>query len=59
MILEPGNLLCMARLTFRVKCYNQFREIRSPGMLSTFRKVDIFYGIKFYGMKSPVHKNYT
>ena len=36
MILEPGNLLGMARLNFRVKCNNQFWGIRSPEMLSTF-----------------------
>ena len=36
MILEPGNLLGMARLNFRWKCNNQFWGIRSPEMLSAF-----------------------
>ena len=34
MMLEPGNLLSMARLNFRVKCNNQLRCIRSFGVLS-------------------------
>ena len=36
MSLEPGNLLGMARLNFRVKCNNQLRWIRSFGVLSAF-----------------------
>ena len=36
MSLEPGNLLGMARLNFRVKCNNQLRLIRSFGVLSAF-----------------------
>ena len=36
LILEPGNLLGMARLNFRWKCNNQFWGIRSPEMLSAF-----------------------
>ena len=36
MSLEPGNLLGMARLNFRVKCNNQLRGIRSFGVLSAF-----------------------
>lgn len=50
MILEPGNLLDMARLTFRVKCNNQFWGIRSPGMLSAF----IYEGGHFL-WNAPVH----
>ena len=54
MILEPGNLLDMARLTFRVKCNNQFWGFRSPGMLSAFvMKAGIFYGMRLFIM------NYT
>ena len=34
MILKSGNLLCMARLNFRVKCNNQLRDIRSLEALS-------------------------
>ena len=30
MILESGNLLCMARLNFRVKCSNQLGESAAP-----------------------------
>lgn len=42
MILEPGNLLSMARLTFRVKCNNQFWGIRSPRTLSALQKQAFF-----------------
>ncbi len=42
MILEPGNLLSMARLNFRVKCNNQFWGIRSPGTLSALQKQAFF-----------------
>ena len=50
MIPEPGNLLVMARLNFRVKCNNQFWGIRSPGMLSAF----IYEGGHFL-WNAPVH----
>ena len=43
MSLEPGNLLGMARLNFRVKCNNQLRYL----------KADIFYGMRLFFM------NYT
>ena len=42
MILESGNLLCMARLNFRVKCNNQLGDIRSPEALSAFWKQAFF-----------------
>ncbi len=50
---EPGNLLVMARLNFRVKCNNQFQGLRTPEMLPAFYERTFFYGI------APVHKNYT
>ena len=48
MILEPGNLLGMARLNFRVKCNNQLRDIRSPRVLSAYWKQAFFYGIRLF-----------
>ncbi len=47
MILESGNLLRMARLTFRVKCNNQFREIPQSRNVVCF-KADIFYGMRLF-----------
>ena len=48
MIPEPGNLLVMARLNFRVKCNNQLRDIRSPRVLSAYWKQAFFYGIRLF-----------
>ena len=42
MILKSGNLLCMARLNFRVKCNNQLGDIRNPGALSADWKQAFF-----------------
>ena len=42
MILKSGNLLCMARLNFRVKCNNQLGDIRSSQALSAFWKQAFF-----------------
>ena len=42
MSLEPGNLLGMARLNFRVKCNNQLGDIRSSQALSAFWKQAFF-----------------
>lgn len=53
MILKSGNLLCMARLNFRVKCNNQLRDIRSPEALSACLEAGIFL------WNSPVRMNYT
>ncbi|MDY4694188.1 MAG: hypothetical protein SO401_11735 [Blautia sp.] len=53
MSLEPGNLLGMARLNFRVKCNNQLRGFRNCEVLSAFTKADIFYGMRLFFM------NYT
>lgn len=48
MSLEPGNLLGMARLNFRVKCNNQLGDIRNPGVLSADWKQAFFYGIRLF-----------
>ena len=48
MILKSGNLLCMARLNFRVKCNNQLWGIRSPWVLSAYWKQAFFYGIRLF-----------
>lgn len=40
--LKSGNLLCMARLNFRVKCNTSFEIFRSLRMLSAFLHADIF-----------------
>ena len=48
MILKSGNLLCMARLNFRVKCNNQLGDIRNPGALSADWKQTFFYGIRLF-----------
>ena len=53
MILKSGNLLCMARLNFRVKCNNQLGDIRNPGALSADWKQ------AFFLWNSPVRMNYT
>lgn len=52
MILEPGNLLCMARLNFRVK-YNNQPGISAVPECCLLLEAGIFYGI------SPVRMNYT
>lgn len=43
MILEPGNLLNMARLDFRVKYNDQFWGNPRPGMLSALSKGRHFF----------------
>ena len=48
MILKSGNLLCMARLNFRVKGNNQLGDIRNPGALSADWKQAFFYGIRLF-----------
>ena len=48
MSLEPGNLLGMARLNFRVKCNNQLGDIRNLGALSADWKQAFFYGIRLF-----------
>ena len=48
MSLKSGNLLCMARLNFRVKCNNQLGDIRSPRVLSAYWKQAFFYGIRLF-----------
>lgn len=52
-ILKSGNLLCMARLGFRVKCNNQFWEIPQS------RNVVCLYGADIFLWNSPVRMNYT
>ena len=47
-MLKSGNLLCMARLNFRVKCNNQLGDIRNPGALSADWKQAFFYGIRLF-----------
>ncbi|MDO4307793.1 MAG: hypothetical protein Q4C77_13230 [Eubacteriales bacterium] len=53
MILKSGNLLCMARLNFRVKCNNQPDDIRNHQALSALSEAGIFL------WNSPVRMNYT
>ena len=53
MSLEPGNLLGMARLNFRVKCNNQLRDIRNPQSVVCSLEAGIFL------WNSPVRMNYT
>lgn len=53
MILKSGNLLCMARLNFRVKCNNQLRDIRNPQSVVCSLEAGIFL------WNSPVRMNYT
>ncbi len=48
MILESGNLLCMARLGFRVKRNNQFWEIPQSQNVVCLYGADIFYGIRLF-----------
>ena len=48
--LKSGNLLCVARLNFRVKCNTSFEIFRSLRMLSAFYVQTFFYGIE------PVHR---
>ena len=52
-MLKSGNLLCMARLNFRVKCNNQLGDIRNLGALSADWKQ------AFFLWNSPVRMNYT
>ena len=54
MILKSGNLLCMARLNFRVKCNNQLWGIRSPWVLSAYWKQAFFYGIRLFVWIIPI-----
>ena len=53
MSLEPGNLLGMARLNFRVKCNNQLRVSATQSVVCFYLKADIFYGMRLFFM------NYT
>lgn len=53
MILKSGNLLCMARLNFRVKCNNHPDDIRNHQALSAYSEAGIFL------WNSPVRMNYT
>ena len=48
MILKSGNLLCMARLNFRVKCNNQIGDIRNPVALSADWMQAFFSGIRLF-----------
>lgn len=52
MILKPGNLLCMARLGFRVKCNNQFKGNPQPLSVVCFRG-------RHFLWNAPVQMNYT
>ncbi|MBS6118966.1 MAG: hypothetical protein U0M37_05950 [Blautia sp.] len=53
MILKSGNLLNMARLSFRVKCNDQFQGFRTLGCCPL-----LFEGGHFL-WNAPVHTNYT
>lgn len=48
--LKSGNLLCVARLNFRVKCNTSFETVHS-----LLNVVCIFHAGIFYGIK-PVHR---
>lgn len=52
MSLEPGNLLGMARLNFRVKCNNQLR-------VSATQSVVCLLEAGIFLWNSPVRMNYT
>ena len=52
MILKSGNLLCMARLNFRVKCNNQLR-------VSATQSVVCWLEAGIFLWNSPVRMNYT
>ena len=52
MILKSGNLLCMARLNFRVKCNNQLR-------VSATQSVVCLLEAGIFLWNSPVRMNYT
>ena len=48
MIPEPGNLLVMARLNFRVKCNNHSRDSAPLGRCLLFTKQAFFYGMRLF-----------
>ena len=48
MILKSGNLLCMARLNFRVKCNNHFRDSAPLG------RCLLFYESRHFLWNAPV-----
>lgn len=51
-ILEPGNLLDMARLSFRVKFTTSFGDSAPPGCCLLFtEKRAFFYGMRLFIMK--------
>ena len=52
MSLEPGNLLGMARLNFRVKCNSQPEKSAVSGVVCLM-EAGIFYGMRLFFM------NYT
>jgi len=52
MMLKSGNLLCMARLNFRVKCNNQLRVSATQSVVCCLEA-----GIFLWN--SPVRMNYT
>ena len=47
MILKSGNLLCMARLNFRVKCNSQPEKSAVSGVVCLM-EAGIFYGIRLF-----------
>lgn len=53
MILKPGNLLCMARFNFRVKCNNQ------PVISAITRRCLLSCEAGIFLWNSPVRMNYT
>ncbi|MBS5196857.1 MAG: hypothetical protein KHY93_06850 [Clostridiales bacterium] len=48
MILKSGNLLNMARLSFRVKCNDQFQGFRTLGCCPLLFEAGIFYGMRLF-----------
>ena len=48
MILKPGNLLCMARLSFRVKYIPILFFNSNDRVMSAFDEAGIFYGISLF-----------
>ena len=54
MILKSGNLLCMARLNFRVKCNNQLGISAIPSVVC-LRKQAFFYGVRLFVWIIPIH----
>ena len=53
MILKSGNLLCMARLNFRVKCNNQLGISAIPSVVC-LRKQAFFYGVRLFVWIIPI-----